>query len=293
MRNLAWVVSRYRAWIVGRHIGLSLLIGMLASLAAQQSYQAQPTDDVWYYDQAFNPGFTAILRCWGDGTHAVDPTGAPPALNFAYSLAKWNLAPFRAGVNYQLLEARIVVVQTQPPGYTQQEGVQYPLEARNLSHTNFREATWDYNAPNNPYPGATILGRGSIDNYRTDAPFAIPIDLLTDGSVFENYFQQAINTTGELGIAFVSTMNPAAQGGSRFYRFYSRNDAGGRGPLLQLVYRVAGDVNDDGCTDDADLLAVLFAFGQTGANLPTDLNGDGVVDDADLLSVLFSFGNGC
>jgi hypothetical protein len=51
-------------------------------------------------------------------------------------------------------------------------------------------------------------------------------------------------------------------------------------------------VNGDGCVDDADLLAVLFAFGQSGADL-ADLNGDGVVDDADLLEVLFNFGSGC
>jgi hypothetical protein len=45
--------------------------------------------------------------------------------------------------------------------------------------------------------------------------------------------------------------------------------------------------------DDADLLAVLFAFGQSGSGLPEDVNGDGVVDDADLLMVLFNFGSGC
>ena len=50
-----------------------------------------------------------------------------------------------------------------------------------------------------------------------------------------------------------------------------------------------GDINGDNVIDDADLLAVLFAFGQSGAN-PADLNGDGVVDDADLLLVLFNFG---
>ncbi len=269
------------------------MAGLLASLSAQQSYQSQPTDDVWYYDQVFNPGFTAILRCWGDGTHAVDPTGARPALNFSYSLAKWSLAPFRAGVNYQLLEARIVVTQTQPPGYSREVGEQYPLEVRDIDRTDFSETTWDYNAPNNPYPGNIILGTGSMVNYRTDAPFTIPIDLLAGGGAFETYFHQAINTSGELGVAFVSTMNPASQGGTQFYRFYSRNDSGGRGPVLQLVYRVAGDVNGDGCTDDADLLSVLFAFGQTGSNLAEDLNRDGIVDDADLLIVLFNFGNGC
>ncbi|MCS7065480.1 MAG: hypothetical protein NZL85_04295 [Fimbriimonadales bacterium] len=48
-----------------------------------------------------------------------------------------------------------------------------------------------------------------------------------------------------------------------------------------------GDVNDDNTIDDADLLAVLFAFGGSDAN--ADVNGDGVVDDADLLIVLFNF----
>lgn len=54
----------------------------------------------------------------------------------------------------------------------------------------------------------------------------------------------------------------------------------------------AGDINADGCIDDADLQAVLFAFGSTGC-LPEDVNGDSVVDDADLLEVLFNFGTGC
>ncbi len=53
-----------------------------------------------------------------------------------------------------------------------------------------------------------------------------------------------------------------------------------------------GDVNGDGCVDDADLLAVLFAFGSTGGGAE-DVNNDGVVDDADLLTVLFNFGSGC
>jgi len=53
-----------------------------------------------------------------------------------------------------------------------------------------------------------------------------------------------------------------------------------------------GDVDGNGCVDDADLLSVLFAYGNTG-NLPEDVNCDEVVDDADVLEVLFAFGNGC
>lgn len=52
-----------------------------------------------------------------------------------------------------------------------------------------------------------------------------------------------------------------------------------------------GDVNGDGCVDDADLLAVLFAFGSD--DMAADLDDNGIVDDADLLLVLFSFGEGC
>ncbi|MFQ3610742.1 MAG: M1 family aminopeptidase [Fimbriimonadales bacterium] len=67
---------------------------------------------------------------------------------------------------------------------------------------------------------------------------------------------------------------------------------GGEAVLPLRVMGQAGDVNGDGCVDDADLLAVLFAFGEAGIRLE-DLNGDAMVDDADLLIVLFNFGNGC
>ena len=50
-----------------------------------------------------------------------------------------------------------------------------------------------------------------------------------------------------------------------------------------------GDVNLDGIVDDADLLAILFAFGSSDAAV--DVNSDGTVDDADLLTVLFNFGS--
>jgi hypothetical protein len=57
-----------------------------------------------------------------------------------------------------------------------------------------------------------------------------------------------------------------------------------------LVPWVPGDVNGDGCVDDADLLAIMFAFGQSSGLLPEDVDRSGVVDDADLLAVLFAFG---
>ena len=63
-------------------------------------------------------------------------------------------------------------------------------------------------------------------------------------------------------------------------------------PLLDTGFPRRGDVDRNGCVDDADLLQVLFAFGGRGYR-NEDLNWDGTVDDADLLQVLFNFGGGC
>ncbi|MCX7993373.1 MAG: hypothetical protein N2651_06860 [Fimbriimonadales bacterium] len=62
---------------------------------------------------------------------------------------------------------------------------------------------------------------------------------------------------------------------------------------LSRIGMPRADTDFDGCVDDADLLAVLFAFGSIGGGLLEDLDEDGVVDDADLLLVLFNFGSGC
>ncbi|MDW8051091.1 MAG: dockerin type I repeat-containing protein [Armatimonadota bacterium] len=77
------------------------------------------------------------------------------------------------------------------------------------------------------------------------------------------------------------------------FRIADRAGNFGISPIYTVqVERRPGDVNDDGCVNNADLLLVLFNFGQTGSN-HADLNGDGVVNNADLLLVLFHLGQGC
>jgi hypothetical protein len=102
--------------------------------------------------------------------------------------------------------------------------------------------------------------------------------LLTDGS----YLITALSITPN-GRYIVGQGYNAATG--RYEGFLL--DTEGRGYL-----RSRGDVNGDGCIDDADLLQVLFAFGSTNS-VNEDINSDSVVDDADLLIVLFNFGQEC
>jgi probable HAF family extracellular repeat protein len=83
----------------------------------------------------------------------------------------------------------------------------------------------------------------------------------------------------------------------RYIAGYGWNAATNRTEAFLLDTRCTahnGDVDRNGCVDDADLLAILFAFGSAGSNLGrVDVNCDRTVDDADLLQVLFNFGSGC
>jgi hypothetical protein len=74
-------------------------------------------------------------------------------------------------------------------------------------------------------------------------------------------------------------------GGNFFVRVFSgtgsTNDVQRYELRVQTVSLPAGDVDGNGCVDDADLLAILFNFG--GNDPRYDLNGDNIIDDADLL----------
>jgi hypothetical protein len=84
-------------------------------------------------------------------------------------------------------------------------------------------------------------------------------------------------------------------GGNFYVRVFSgpgsTNDVQRYELRVQTVTLPTGDVDGNGCVDDADLLAILFNFG--GNDPRYDLTGDGIIDDADLLTVLFNFGSGC
>jgi hypothetical protein len=96
--------------------------------------------------------------------------------------------------------------------------------------------------------------------------------LLQNGSVLEEAYSISPNGRYIVGLGY-----NAATGRNEAFLL----DTGGRTP---------GDVDGDGDVDDADLLAVLLAFGCSGSCGAADVNGDGVVDDADLLIILFNFG---
>jgi hypothetical protein len=105
----------------------------------------------------------------------------------------------------------------------------------------------------------------------------------------------AVNDNAQFAFRVVTIFDPntgqytAAQSGSNYSTLGTL-----RYDLIEILGEPAGpegDVNGDGCVDDADLLVVLFNFGNAGGQ--GDVNNDNIVDDADLLVVLFNFGAGC
>jgi hypothetical protein len=104
-----------------------------------------------------------------------------------------------------------------------------------------------------------------------------------------------VNNNAQFAFRVVTILDPntgqytAAQSGSNYStRGTLRYD------LIEILGEPAGpegDVDGNGCVDDADLLIVLFNFGNAGGQ--GDVNRDNIVDDADLLIVLFNFGAGC
>ena len=132
---------------------------------------------------------------------------------------------------------------------------------------------WAENAAKVPRAFRWTASGGMEDLNRTYA------SLLTNGSVL--YEARAISPDGRY---IVGWGNNAATRRSEAYLL----DTGPRCTAHN------GDVDANGCVDDADLLAVMLAFGNSGSNLGrVDVNCDGVVDDADLLTVLLNFGSGC
>jgi hypothetical protein len=167
-------------------------------------------------------------------------------------------------------------------------------------------------------PPRFCVGRWFVDEYRmecADPPQTMTqvMDMSADGRVIAgyDYDPESGDVTGFLWEAGRGWINI----GEAYRWLLGENEAGGAGrmsadgryllvsiltPPLPGGYRlgavgildrfgIQGDVTGDDCVDDADLLRLLFAFGQEGWR-PEDVNVDRAIDEQDLLIVLSRFG---
>ncbi len=220
---------------------LSTLIIAMTIPAFAATYNAQPTDDIWVTFMAGNPAGDEYLRTWHNTAEPyIDPNypGNPANFFSAFSYMKWDMSGIPAGY-YQINSATLTVVNI-PAGWTLSHGQSNPLEMRSIAPA-FSEISWNYWNTTNPAPGG-VYGEGDLSNYSSTTPFTITTDLLAGSTLgrveadFISAFNEAITTTGELGIAASSTMPLAGMGGPDPYKFQSRDHASGTGPVLSIDY---------------------------------------------------------
>ncbi len=128
------------------------------------------------------------------------------------------------------------------------------------------------------YEGAALLGG------KKDIIYQDPLIVNAQNGDFQLQQNSPCIDAGDSSVVDWSTDlfgNPRIQGSAVDIGAFEYTTGGG-GP--------EGDVNGDGCVNDADLLIVLFNYGDFGTG---DVNRDGIVDDADLIAVLYNFGQGC
>jgi hypothetical protein len=181
-----------------------------------------------------------------------------------------------------------------------QEAVNRDVDATYLAHNSAEQVLWAVPTSNGTYEvylstpniatrlQGTVTIAGFVGDTNQIALTIRQIDPYT-GTV-------AATHTGNMnsGFTYAIAVTPGLYNGLRITapRCLARNIPGLRrllGATTVDFSLTLGDVNGDNIIDDADLLEVLFNFGNS-TTAPADLNGDGIVDDADLLIVLFNFG---
>jgi hypothetical protein len=146
-------------------------------------------------------------------------------------------------------------------------------------------STWSVNVPISPSFASTVgwPNQNKIGDY---------YDLHSDSAAANVAYSATFN--GEQDVYFVRVGDCNENGVHDSEDLASRHSTDrNRNGILDECEVPAGDVNFDGCVDDQDLLAVLFAFGTLPCDVLEDLNADCLIDDIDLLIVLFNFGAGC
>ncbi|MEN3001878.1 MAG: SpoIID/LytB domain-containing protein [Armatimonadota bacterium] len=169
-----------------------------------------------------------------------------------------------------------------------------PLGANTLRVEYAGNNTYAASAGSNALTVNRVRVQGQIQLENRSNPSGIVAQVEIQAGSQQESFQVTLDAAGNYSVETALTGNATVKVSIPNRAWLCQQQGAYLSDLVTLNFSPrSGDINGDGAIDDADLLAVLFAFGQTGSNLSEDLNGDGAVDDADLLTVLFNFGSSC
>ncbi|MCS7066603.1 MAG: Ig-like domain repeat protein [Fimbriimonadales bacterium] len=169
-----------------------------------------------------------------------------------------------------------------------------PLGANTLRVEYGGNSTYAATAGSNGLTVNHVRVQGQIQLANRSNPSGVLAQIDIEAGSHRESFQVVLNAAGNYGVDTGLTGSAVVKVSIPNGSWLCQRQSAYLSNVVTLNFSLLnGDVDANGIVDDADLLRVLFSFGQTGADLSEDLNDDGVVDDADLLIVLFNFGSAC
>lgn len=200
-----------------------------------------PSDDIWVYPHASDPGRDETVRIWGAGGRSVaaDPVDAE---EFAYGYLRFTLPARAKGA--RLIGATLELTNVPNDEFDAAELAATPLEVRPLIGS-FQEKTWTYTDVAKVYPDAkTFWGKG-VPKIVKGEPAKISIDLMTRGKdqVGPTEFHKAFDAAngGEIDIALTAGIDVAMVGMKAIYKVYTKETSDeSRRPRLVLRFGETG-----------------------------------------------------
>jgi len=201
----------------------TLVAALTLGIAAPQTIELQPTDDIWVYPHASDPEKDAYLRCWGAEGMAVAPD-PNEGDEFSYSYLKFDLAKLPKGATVK--EAKLTLWHVADAGWGLDVAKDNPLQVRGLK-PDFSEKNWEYDISRTLYPAkenAAVFGSYAPEKVDLTKPTKFEVDLLKGPGGFAKFLKEASDTPDrQLGLAITSSINPSELGQKAVYKFYSKD----------------------------------------------------------------------
>lgn len=220
-----------------------MITSLIALVALSRAYTAPtavdllPSDDVWVYPHASDPGKDPFLRMWGAGGDSVAAT-ADDAADFSYSYLKFDLS--KVPSDWKISSATLVLTQVPDPSYEEEDAKKTPIEVRPLQGT-FDEKSWNYDLISkvSPTKGVkAVFGTGVAKSFASGKEVVFEVDLLKGPADFKGAVSKAIASSDKsLALGLTSAMDPSSLGSRASFKIYSKDsDKKEFRPLLRLKF---------------------------------------------------------
>lgn len=216
-------------------VALTLAFATATPSLAADTYLLDPSDDVWVYPHAGEPGTDPLMRIWGVSGLAAANKGEP-ADDFSYGYLKFDLSGLPKSL--KVTEATLSIALRDNPGFTPDQAKAAPLEVR-LMDGDLDEKKWSHSMVTKVFPDnkkESVLGSSFPEKWEADKPVPLSVNLMQAKELFQQGFKRAMGADRPyLLFALTSRLDPSEVGQGAIYRVYTKEGPKGSRPVLRIV----------------------------------------------------------